>query len=425
MEAHKHLEIIFLGDELLLGLRSNGHLVFIGEQLTRQGLPIHQSLEIRDEPADILPNFRAAWARSDVVITTGGLGPTSDDLTRETIAEALGRRLVFDEAQQADMTAFFAARGRPISAINLRQCYLIEGAERLPNPNGTAPGQWLEADGKILIMLPGPAQELRPMFINEVLPRLTRRGLTQARPAYVQLRTIGVGESYLQTRLQPIFDRYAGQLAVAYCAHNGLVDLRLAALGNRLPWAEVEQAAAACAEDLGAGFLGYGEPDVAEIVLKRLRTLNSRLAVAESCTGGLLASRFADVPGASATFAGGIVSYAEEVKETLLSVPPCLLAQHGAVSAECAVAMATGVAERLETEYGLSITGYAGPTGGSEPPGTVYLGYHSPVGVWSCKLNLPGDRQMVRQRAVNTALDFIYRKLKKYAAYELLEKMRC
>ncbi|KAF0093149.1 MAG: competence/damage-inducible protein CinA [Puniceicoccaceae bacterium 5H] len=425
MEIPKHLEIIFLGDELLLGIRSNGHLVFLGDQLTRHGLPIRRTQEIRDEESEIRTAFLSAWERSDILITTGGLGPTTDDLTRETIADALGRSLVFNEEQEAELRNFFAIRGRDVTPNNLRQCYLVDGAERLINPNGTAPGQWLEVDGKLLIMLPGPAHEMKPMFDEEVLPRLVKKGLALERPAYLQLRTIGVGESYLQTRLEPIFDRYAGQLSIAYCAHNGFVDMRLRPVNERLEWSRLEEIGNECASELGDGFLGYGEPDVAEWILRKLRSLNSKLAVAESCTGGLLASRFTDVPGASKSFAGGLVCYQNEVKEALLNVPGCLLEQHGAVSAECAVAMATGVAERLEADYALAVTGFAGPEGGEEPPGTIYLGYHSPVGVWSYKLIHPGQRAAVKQRAVNSALDFIYRKLKKYAAYDLLESMRC
>ncbi|MDP0500366.1 MAG: CinA family nicotinamide mononucleotide deamidase-related protein [Verrucomicrobiota bacterium JB022] len=426
MDSPKHLEIIFLGDELLLGIRSNGHLVYLGDRLTRHGLPIQRTQEIRDEEDDIRTAFLSAWERSDIVITTGGLGPTTDDLTRETIAASLGRDLVFNEAQGKELHEFFALRGREVTPNNLRQCYVVDGAERLKNSNGTAPGQWLEIDGKLLIMLPGPAHELKPMFEEQVLPRLINRGLALERPAYLQLRTIGVGESYLQTRLEPIFNRHAGQISTAYCAHNGLVDLRLRPIGGRVEWSQLQDIGEECAELLGDGFLGYGTPEVEDWILRKLRSLNSRLAVAESCTGGLLASRFTDVPGASQVFAGGIVCYQNEVKEALLGVPGCLLEQHGAVSAECAVAMATGVAERLEADYAVAITGFAGPEGGNgEPPGTIYIGYHSPVGVWSCKLIHPGQRQAVKQRAVNSSLDFIYRKLKKYAAYDLLECLRC
>jgi nicotinamide-nucleotide amidase len=205
----------------------------------------------------------------------------------------------------------------------------------------------------------------------------------------------------------------------------GYVDIRLCPIEGGWDEAKVRTLGEACRERLGDGFLGYGTPDAATEILKHLRGLNKSLAVAESCTGGLLASRFTDVPGASKVFNGGVVCYRNQIKENLLGIPGCLLEQHGAVSAECAVAMATAVAELMESDYALSITGYAGPEGGDEPAGTVYLGYHSPVGVWSRRVDLPGSRSAVKERAVMAALDFIRRKLEKYKIYDLLESLKC
>jgi nicotinamide-nucleotide amidase len=212
---------------------------------------------------------------------------------------------------------------------------------------------------------------------------------------------------------------------VAYCAHAGYVDVRLMSVPGGWDPIKVRSLGEACRDRIGDHFLGYGKPDVAALILSQLRGLNKSLAVAESCTGGLLSSRFTDVPGASKVFKGGVVCYLNEVKEHLLSVPPCLLEQHGAVSAECAAALATGVAELMETDYALSITGYAGPEAGHEPAGTIYLGYHSPIGVWSRKVILPGNRTAVRERAVMLSLDFIRLKLEKYKVYDLLESLKC
>jgi nicotinamide-nucleotide amidase len=366
-----------------------------------------------------------AWRRADVVITTGGLGPTEDDRTRETIARALGRSLVLNIEVEKELLKFFQDRGRAPSANNFKQCYLLEGAERLSNPHGTAPGQWLQMDGKVLIMLPGPPNELRPMFENEVLPRMDQRGWLQTDFSYLQIRTTGIGESQLETRLQPVFNRYRDRLEVAYCAHEGLVDLRLSAAVGKMTRDELFAVGESCRQLLGDSFATYGDNCIAALILQQLRSLGRTLAVAESCTGGLLSSHFTDVAGASKVFMGGVVCYRNEAKENILGIPDSLLRQHGAVSPECAVAMASAAAELFESDYALSITGFAGPEGGHEPAGTVYVGYYSPIGVWARRIQHPGTRSAVKVRAVYAALDVIRRKLLKYEVHDLLESMRC
>ena len=203
------------------------------------------------------------------------------------------------------------------------------------------------------------------------------------------------------------------------------VDVRITPVNPAMGYARLRSLGEECRKRLGPGFLGYGTPNAAEVILQKLRSLNKSLAIAESCTGGLVGSGFTDIPGASKVFKGGVICYNNEVKESLLGVPDSLLEQHGAVSAECAVAMATAVAEMMEADYALSITGYAGPDGGNEPAGTIYFGYHSPIGVWSRRVILPGNRSAVKERAVLTALDFIRRKLEKYQMYDLLESLKC
>jgi len=430
------IETITIGDELLNGIRVNGHLAYFGEVFGRYGLALERNQEVRDREDEIRRAFRDAWERSDIVITTGGLGPTSDDLTREAIAAELGRELVFDAGLEATLNAYFAARGRTPTANNLRQCMRIDGAEALPNPNGTAPGLWLEDGDRILILLPGPAGEMHPMLSDVVLPRLECMGRIAPRAGFLQLRTSGMGESEVAMLLTPLFEPFGARLEVGYCAHQGVVDVRLgaaapvrapagAAAEPALDALAIQELGKRCAEALGEAFVGFGAPELACVIMRRLRCLGKTLAVAESCTGGLLASHFTDVPGASKVFMGGIVCYRNEAKENLLGIPDSLLVQHGAVSNECAIAMATAVAELLEADYALSITGFAGPEGGSEPAGTVYIGYHSPVGVWSRKVVLPGNRAAVKQRAVHIALDFIRRKLRRYEAHDLLESLKC
>ncbi|MEY3773676.1 MAG: hypothetical protein RLZZ129_456 [Verrucomicrobiota bacterium] len=409
----KRFELLTLGDELLLGLTANGHLTFIGAQLGRRGVILDRNVTITDEAEAIARQFRESWARADVIITTGGLGPTCDDRTREVIAAVLGQQLVFDPEIERAIVNRFNQFGRKMTPNNLKQAYKFERGEVLPNANGTAPGLWVEQDRKVLCMLPGPPNELQPMFTEQVLPRLAARGLVADREAYVQIRTAGIGESALEAKLQPIFDRHGGALGVAFCAHQAQVDCRLSSPDGRLSLADIDTIALECARLLEEDFLCFGYDSMAKVCADLLRTQEKTLAVAETATGGLLANAFTDICGASKFFAGGVVSYSHDAKMTLLDCPECLLNQHGAVSAECAVAMATGAAEKLGADYALAVTGFAGPCGGTNenPVGTIYLALHAPHGVWSTKLSYPGPRTTVKVRAVNAALDWLRREL--------------
>jgi nicotinamide-nucleotide amidase len=406
-------ELLTIGDELLLGLTPNGHLEFIGAQLGARGIELRRNVTVTDDAEDIAGQFRESWARSDVVLATGGLGPTCDDRTREAIAGVLGQSLVFDPAIERRILERFALFGRKMTPNNLRQAFRFERGEVLPNANGTAPGLWVEQDGKVLCMMPGPPNELQPMFTEQVLPRLARLGLVHDREAYVQLRTAGIGESLLETKLQPVFDRHGTRLGVAFCAHSGHVDCRLSSPGGELSLDEVGEIAAECAQILGEDFVTYGDDSLARVCADLLRSQDKRLAVAETATGGLLANAFTDICGASKFFSGGCVCYSNDSKMQLLDVPECLLLQHGAVSPEAAVAMATGAAEKLGADYALAITGFAGPCGGANenPVGTIFVALHAPHGVWSKKLSYPGPRTTIKQRAVNASLDWLRREL--------------
>lgn len=423
----QRVELLCLGDELLLGIRDNTHLTWLGQQLQLHGLILRHCEEIPDDGDEIAAQFLASWERSDILITTGGLGPTADDRTRETIAQVLGVKLVKSERVEQAIRERFARMGRTPTANNLKQTYLLEGAEELVNDNGTAPGQWFERDGKILIMLPGPTSELHPMFASIVLPRLQERGLIEEGDAYLQLRTCGVGESKLETILTPVFERFPGRLQVAYCAHDGMVDLRLSRVGHSLSEEELKTIAEECRGILGEDFVCYGDCCIGCHVYHRLRALNKTLAVAESCTGGALASAFTDIAGASKVFIGGLVCYSNDAKVQLLDVPEDLIVQHGAVSEECAAAMATNAAEKFGSDYALSITGFAGPCGGTQenPVGTVFIGLSAPAGVWVHRVVYPGDRLKIKARAVNTALDWMRRKLSKYEVFDTLESLSC
>lgn len=410
--AAPRYELLTLGDELLLGLTANGHLTWIGAELGRRGVQLARNITISDEASVIAAQFRESWAQADVLITTGGLGPTCDDRTREVLAEALGQRLVFDPAIEEAIKDRFAKVGRTPTANNLKQAFKFEHGEVLPNANGTAPGLWVEQDGKVLIMLPGPPNELRPMFTGQVIPRLTRLRLLAESEAYIQIRTTGVGESALEVKFQPLFDRHPG-LGIAFCAHLGQVDCRVSSPDGQYAMDILRALADDCAALLGDDFVCFGHDSMVKVVADQLRAQNRTLAVAESCTGGLLANSFTDVCGASKFFQGGIVSYSNDAKMLLLDCPECLLSQHGAVSAECAVAMATGVAEQLSADYGVAITGFAGPTGGAgeNPVGTIYVGLHTPAGCWAKKLSYPGPRCAVKERAVTAAIDWLRREV--------------
>lgn len=407
-------ELLTLGDELLLGLTANGHLTFIGSQLGRRGALLQRNVTLTDEADAIAAQFRESWARSDVVITTGGLGPTCDDRTRDAVAAVLGQKLVHSPAVEQAIVDRFTRAGRKMTANNLKQAQVFEHGEVLPNANGTAPGLWVAQDGKVLVMLPGPPNELQPLFTEQVVPRLAALGLLLDKEAYLQLRTAGIGESALETLLQPVFDRVGPALSVAFCAHQGAVDCRLSSPSGELSPSRLEEIAGECVQLLGDDFVCFGHDSLARVCGELLRLQEKRLAVAEMATGGLVAQSFADSCGAGKFFAGGVVCCSNDAINQLLEVPDCLLQQHGAASDEAAVAMATGAAENLGADYALAITGFSsaatsGP--GANPVGSIFVALFSPAGVWSRKLSYPGPRSTIKVRAVNAALDWLRREL--------------
>ena len=421
MSSSLRVETITLGDELLLGVRENAHLTYLGNQLAHHGIEPAANLVIRDNPEDIRLFFSEAWNRSDLVITTGGLGPTTDDMTRENIAQALGEQLVFDPNIEIALRERFSQLGRPMPEINLRQCYRPGNAEIINNPYGTAPGLWLKKDNKILIMLPGPAREMHPMFQEQIIPRLQKEGCFPEIDCYLQIRTAGIGESSVAEKVEHLF-KGKEALLIGYCAHAGMVDIRLSSLDSDIiNDQDLHDLADACRDSLGEDFVCTGERTLAEVIFRELRNLDKTLAVAESCTGGLLSSSFTEIPGISKVFHGGAVCYHNDAKVQMLDVPESMIEQHGAVSEEVAIAMATGACEKYGADYGLSVTGFAGPTGGTQvlPVGSIFLGYSSPVGVWAKKIQLRGDRASNRRRAATAALDWMRRKLRKYKLEEV------
>ena len=405
-------EVINTGSELLLGLVTNTHLGYLAGELAPSGVAITRQVCVPDGPP-VREALDAALDRADIVFTTGGLGPTTDDITREAAADLLGLALRPDEKILAAIRERFARRGLPMADRVARQAMVPAGAEVLPNPHGTAPGLYFPPGvlggrrARHLFLLPGPPRELRPMMTDHVLPELRA-----ALPASDQrerriYRLTGIGESQVEERIgQQLEER--GDLEVGYCARPSEVDLRL--IGPTVLLDQVDGAVRAA-----VGEWIYSEGSTLEAaVVQLLRERQLTLTTAESCTGGSLAGRITDVPGASEVFAAGYVTYANEAKVNSLGVPADLLAAHGAVSEPVAAAMAEGARRVSGAKFALSTTGIAGPGGGTEskPVGTVYLGLASeghPTVVRRCYF--PLDRATFKHMTTSAALDLLRRQI--------------
>ncbi len=379
-----NIELINTGSELMLGRVLNTHQQWLCRQLADRGYVVSRQVAVADTAAEIQQAVREALSRADLVITTGGLGPTTDDLTRDAIAQLLGRQLHEDAAIAASLETWFTSRKRPMPPSIRIQAMVPEGALVLPNANGTAPGLIMEAPTPAgtpvnraawLVMLPGPPRELRPMFNDQVLPWLTRQ-FPVAEPFTCRtLRTTGIGESAVQERIAgPLADLVKRGLEIGYCARVGEVDVRLIARGKHGA-SVVAEAESQVRELVGRHIFGVEDDTLEAAVVRRLTERRQTLAVAESCTGGRLASRITDVPGASAVFLGGAVAYSNALKQSLLGVRAETLAAHGAVSEATAREMAEGARLRFGADFALAVTGIAGPTGGTDakPVGTVFI----------------------------------------------------
>ena len=411
--------ILNVGDELLDGIRSNAHLVWLGEQLARRGVRVIRGSVVRDEAEKIAAEIAHAWEDANLIVTTGGMGPTRDDLVRQAVASALGLKLVHNADAEATLRERFVRLRREVSPGDLRQCLLPEGAELIPNPRGTSPGIYLSHQGRTLVMLPGPGLELRPMFEEEVVPRLCSCGAANEGEAYVQIRTFGIGAVPLENLVRP---HLLDGMTLTFGTHTGIVDARISAGESGACCDRMLDVARKVRDSVGDDFICTGHACLATLLVEQLTAMGCTVALGESCTGGLLASAFTDVPGASKVLTGSAVCYSNDAKMNMLGIPSCIISQHGAVSAECAAAMATAAAEKFGADYGLSVTGYAGPGGGTEedPVGTIYFGYASPSGVWTRRVVLVGDRLQVKARAVNTALDWMRRNLSCYGVEDKL-----
>ncbi|HMD50797.1 MAG TPA: competence/damage-inducible protein A [Bryobacteraceae bacterium] len=402
-------EIIAVGSELLTPQRLDTNSLYLTDQLNALGVEVVRKTVVGDERERLVDSILGAAARSEIVVLTGGLGPTEDDLTRDAVAQALGRTLEFDQAICDQIEERFRRFGRKMVEINRRQAYLISGAQVLHNDRGTAPGQWLEHNGVALMLLPGPPNELKSMFERECLPRLEKVLPAQAIRTR-QFRCVGIPESDLDQLISPVYKQYP-TLATTILAVSGEIHVHLRARSARADEAEAVVAEAAEKIDalLGDRVYSRNGDSLEKVVGDLLRGRRATLSVAESITGGLLGGRITAVPSASDYYVGGFLAYSNEMKTSLLGVPSEMLAEHTAVSEPVAKAMAEGAKARTGSSHALSITGYAGPDGANV--GLVFIGLASPGGVEARRVQLPGDRERIRMFSTNTALDVLRRKL--------------
>ena len=414
------VELINTGTELMLGRVLNTHQQWICRKLADLGYVVTRQTAVADTGIDIRQAVMEALSRADLVITTGGLGPTSDDITRDLVAQMLGKGLKEDPEVLAHIRHFFERLRRPMPARTGIQAMVPEGALVLPNPHGTAPGLAIEVrpnpyragdEAAWLVMLPGPPRELRPMFADSVVP-LLKRVLPLASPFVCRtLRTAGIGESVVQEKVAgPLAGVVGAGMDLGYCARPGQVDVRLAARG---PGAErvVGEAEAIVQEVLGPQIYGIEDEEQETALVRLLASRSLTLALAESCTGGCIANRVTNVPGASAVLLAALVTYSNPAKETFLGVQAETLARHGAVSEPVAREMAEGARRQTRADYALSVTGIAGPGGGTpdKPVGTVFIGLAGPAGtVVEHRMN-PWDRETFKQVTAQQALDLLRR----------------
>jgi nicotinamide-nucleotide amidase len=406
-------EIIAVGSELLTPQRIDTNSLFLTERLNALGVEVVAKTIIGDDRARLAETVRASLSRSAIVVLTGGLGPTEDDVTRDAVAAALGREQEFRQAISDQIQERFRRGGRVMAEINKRQAYVIAGAEVLPNGNGTAPGQWVEQDGRVVMLLPGPPNEMQPMFTGECVPRLQRMLPRQVIRTRV-FRIAGMPESEVDQKIAPVYTRFTNPVTTILAAA-GDIQLHLRARCETAEEAErlLEEVAAQIEPILGNRIYSRNADPLEVVIGGCLRERGETLSVAESCTGGMLAERITSVPGSSEYFVGGFLVYTERMKRELLGVSEQTLQEHTAVSEQTAEAMATGARDRTGSTWAISITGVAGPATPNDPApvGTVIIGIAGPDGCRTHRAHYYADRARVRTLATQTALDRLRQRL--------------
>lgn len=402
-------ELIFTGTELLLGQVNNTHGQYLGRELSALGIEVIMHTVIGDNSHNLKEVFRQALKRSNLIITTGGLGPTTDDLTKETLADLLGLEMVLDEDALNSMQEFFTLRGVNMPEIVIKQAYIPAGAKALPNPEGSAPGIMLELEDCTIFMLPGPPNELRAIFQNSIKPYLANKEHKGKVTVSRVFKLTGISESAVQERLAGLGGQ--GNPGLAYIAKPGEVHVRVTAVAPEITAAKsmVNELAEKVRNRLAGYIFGTDNEILEETVGNLLAEKGTSISVAESCTGGLISQRLTNVPGSSRYLIGGIVAYDNSIKNKLLGVPAETLAKYGAVSKQTAIAMAEGICRVMGSQLGLAVTGIAGPSGGCpvKPVGLVYIALAGPDGTCCREFQFPGQRRGVRWGAANAGLNMI------------------
>lgn len=408
-------EIVSVGTELLMGQIVNTNAQYISKALTNLGIDIFFISTVGDNAERLSETVKTALNRSDIVITTGGLGPTQDDITKEVVAQTMGIPLEFNAECMAEIEKTFKALGREMPPNNQKQAYFPKGCIIMPNPRGTAPGCIIEKNGKAAIILPGPPYEMNLMFENHVIPYLK----TKSKGIIVShfIKVFGLGESYVADKISDLIDKQTVPTIATYCS-TGEVQIRLSAKCNDPGEAEelIKPVEDEIVKRFGKGIYTIGEETLGEVVSNMLVQSNRKLAVAESCTGGLIASMLTDIPGSSRYFVESIVTYSNDSKVNRLNIPESLIRDCGAVSHETAVAMAKGVLKSSGADISLAVTGIAGPDGGSaeKPVGTVFIAVSDKDSTDCKKYHFRGNRARIRQLSALSALNLLRLKIQEY-----------
>ncbi|MDA8211774.1 MAG: competence/damage-inducible protein A [Clostridia bacterium] len=404
-------EIIAVGSELLLGQIVNSNAQYLSKRLSELGIDVFYHTVVGDNEGRLVEVLNRALERSELVITTGGLGPTMDDLTKETVAKVLGLPMILHQASLEHIRSFFAQRGRIMPESNTKQACFPEGAKILANEVGTAPGAVVEAGGKTVIILPGPPFELKLMFEKAAVPCLTQGHAYQGEVILSRvMRIFGKGESTVEELVKDLLEQQTNP-TIAPLAQVGEINLRITAKGKGKAQAEALMSGVLgeLEKRLGTIIFGYDDQDLETVVGQKLKELGFTISLAESCTGGLISSRFTDVPGSSAYFQYGVVSYSNSAKEVFLGVKEDTLLTYGAVSEQTAREMAGGIREKMGTTLGLAVTGIAGPDGGTpeKPVGLVYIALASAQEVMVKKFQFGGPRKNIKLLTANAALNLV------------------
>lgn len=407
--------ILTIGDEILIGQVTDTNATYMANALNDEGYEIVEHLSVADTRAGIRAGLDRAFAVADVVLMTGGLGPTKDDITKKVLAEYVGTEMVFHEESWERLQKIFRSFGKEVNSYHRTQCELPASATILTNNRGTAPGMWLEHEGKVIVSMPGVPHEMRYLVKNEVIPRLVAGNFDLQRQRSVTINTAGEGESTVAEKIESVEEALPAHMSLAYLPDLGTVRLRLTTRGTdeAVMQAELREYQDKIEAIIGHLIYGYGKEDLALAIQRRMQELNLTLVTAESCTGGAIARMITAHPGSSGHFQGSVVAYANRVKNHQLGVPAGMIEKHGAVSQPVVEAMAAGARERLNADFALATSGIAGPDGGTEekPVGTIWLAVAGPKGVKSKLLQAGKDRKRNIIYTVHQALSLLRQEL--------------